>query len=595
MTEAEKNEIVGLVMNQISSQAVDFDIETEQPQANDLLTAVRQTSSGAYVGVTIKWNDVARIATELANQAATRAEQAKTNVENMKSSVEQTVTDFNALAEQKKQEVQGVYQSDLNELKGDLGDISLVNKFVPNYTKTEGAYVSQNGDITSQVNYFYSDLIEVHKDDIVKVSGAIPNWGSILSKWTAEGQFINNIKSGGGAFEYIVSDEIEYLRFSAYEKESYSIYVYIFNDNSYKVVKPVIEKTIDEYIPNTEFSQDIIGYDVNNYVGEKAGYQYFDSNLVIGNTYKIVNNASESIAFELYDSTNTSVKSYGSVGANGGTIVIKVDTEHVKLGGWSKAIANITVELLYSEDTINGRIYNLENKTMSTPSFAYLLGKTLCIGDSLTEGAYYGDNYDFIGINKYNYPYFINKMTGLELTNVGMSGSSPSSRWTFFSTYDFTPYDTFLMWWGTNGGLTDTLLEDGVIDSSGNLISDYTTYANTNTGCYCKTIGRIISQVPNAKIFIANLYTQENLEVSNSVIEKIVDLYPNNVIGMVDMKSEGKFWSGGSGAMIPNIHPLNNIHFNTVGNYYLASHWIEKINLLIESNPQKMERYVPNN
>ena len=120
MTEAEKQEIVGLVMTQISSQAVDFDIATEEPQANDLLTAVRQTSSGVYEGVTLKWNDVARIATELANQAATRAEQAKTNVENMKSSVEQTVTDFNALAEEKKQEVQGVYQNDLDELKGDL-------------------------------------------------------------------------------------------------------------------------------------------------------------------------------------------------------------------------------------------------------------------------------------------------------------------------------------------------------------------------------------------------------------------------------------------------------------------------------------------
>lgn len=80
MTEAEKQEIVGLVMTQISSQAVDFDIATEQPQANDLLTAVRQTSSGAYVGVTLKWDDVARIATELANQAATRAEQAKQSI-----------------------------------------------------------------------------------------------------------------------------------------------------------------------------------------------------------------------------------------------------------------------------------------------------------------------------------------------------------------------------------------------------------------------------------------------------------------------------------------------------------------------------------
>lgn len=80
MTEAEKNEIVGLVMTQISSQAVDFDIATEEPKANDLLTAVRETESGGYIGVTIKWDDVARIATELANQAAKRAEDAKTSI-----------------------------------------------------------------------------------------------------------------------------------------------------------------------------------------------------------------------------------------------------------------------------------------------------------------------------------------------------------------------------------------------------------------------------------------------------------------------------------------------------------------------------------
>lgn len=80
MTEAEKNEIVGLVMTEISSQAVDFDIATEEPKANDLLTAVRETESGGYRGVTLKWDDVARIATELANQAAKRAEDAKASI-----------------------------------------------------------------------------------------------------------------------------------------------------------------------------------------------------------------------------------------------------------------------------------------------------------------------------------------------------------------------------------------------------------------------------------------------------------------------------------------------------------------------------------
>ena len=92
MTEAEKQEIVGLVMTQISSQAVDFDIATEEPKSNDLLTAVRENESGGYRGVTIKWDDVARIATELANQAVKKAEQAKTDAVTAKNIAQEILT-----------------------------------------------------------------------------------------------------------------------------------------------------------------------------------------------------------------------------------------------------------------------------------------------------------------------------------------------------------------------------------------------------------------------------------------------------------------------------------------------------------------------
>ena len=141
MTEAEKQEIVGLVMTQISSQAVDFDIATEEPKANDLLTAVRETESGGYRGVTIKWDDVARIATELANQAVKKAEQAKTDAVTAKNNAQEIltgvqnkgteITNFVATSkseiETQKNEsvnaVKSVYQTDLNELKGDIGDV----------------------------------------------------------------------------------------------------------------------------------------------------------------------------------------------------------------------------------------------------------------------------------------------------------------------------------------------------------------------------------------------------------------------------------------------------------------------------------------
>lgn len=134
MTEAEKNEIVGLVMTQISSQAVDFDINTEQPQANDLLTAVRETESGGYRGVTIKWDDVARIATELANQAVKKAEQAKndavtakniaqeilTGVQNKDEEITNFVATSKSEIETQKNEsveaVQSIYRTDFNAI-----------------------------------------------------------------------------------------------------------------------------------------------------------------------------------------------------------------------------------------------------------------------------------------------------------------------------------------------------------------------------------------------------------------------------------------------------------------------------------------------
>ena len=134
MTEAEKQEIVGLVMTQISSQAVDFDIATEQPQANDLLTAVRETESGGYRGVTIKWDDVARIATELANQAVKKAEQAKndavtakniaqeilTGVQNKDEEITNFVATSKSEIETQKNEsveaVQSIYRTDFNAI-----------------------------------------------------------------------------------------------------------------------------------------------------------------------------------------------------------------------------------------------------------------------------------------------------------------------------------------------------------------------------------------------------------------------------------------------------------------------------------------------
>ena len=123
MTTEELTTIVQAVIDKINKQVIDFDVVSSTPASTDLLSAVRSQGDGTYQGVTLKWDDVANVVTREAKGYRDEAASAKTNVENMKASVEQTVSDFNTLAEEKKAEVQGVYQTDLNELKGDLSDV----------------------------------------------------------------------------------------------------------------------------------------------------------------------------------------------------------------------------------------------------------------------------------------------------------------------------------------------------------------------------------------------------------------------------------------------------------------------------------------
>ena len=218
-----------------------------------------------------------------------------------------------------------------------------------------------------------------------------------------------------------------------------------------------------------------------------------------------------------------------------------------------------------------------------------VLNSVCCIGDSLTKGAYYVNGHGGAAISQ-NFPYFFSKQSGLPVQNEGYSGSSPSSRWSYFSTYDFTPYNAFTIWWGVNGGLTDTLYDDGVIDGDGNLITAYNSYSDTNTGDYCKVIGRIIDQVPHAKIFLGTVYTSTgDKAVTNQVIEKIAALYPNNVMGVVNC-DDGTLYSIATKRLTPvYVHPDNATHFGMIGNYYLSVHWLRAIRSFIASDPGAYE------
>lgn len=143
-----------------------------------------------------------------------------------------------------------------------------------------------------------------------------------------------------------------------------------------------------------------------------------------------------------------------------------------------------------------------------------------CIGDSLTEGYHTAGD---IRQNK-SYPKFIGQLCSWETENKGMSGITSLGWWnTFKDSVDFTKFDAFMIYLGTNGGLTDTIDSDTI---SG----DYNTFAQTNTGGYCAICAKIRDVNPKAKIYIVKY---GDSKVSN-ITQKIADKYGATVLLFTD-------------------------------------------------------------
>ena len=93
-------------------------VEADKGQVETMKTSIETTKSEVE---TLKGQ--AETAQQGAEGAMDTAVAAKNSVSTMKTSVEQIVSDFNTLAAEKKAEVESVYLTDLNELKGDIGDV----------------------------------------------------------------------------------------------------------------------------------------------------------------------------------------------------------------------------------------------------------------------------------------------------------------------------------------------------------------------------------------------------------------------------------------------------------------------------------------
>lgn len=106
-------------------------------------------------------------------------------------------------------------------------------------------------------------------------------------------------------------------------------------------------------------------------------------------------------------------------------------------------------------EKIKQSILNIVN---NQKDYKYLLKvlegkKGLCVGDSLTYGVVNGSSTGAINTTK-NYPYWLTKITNLELDVIGHPGWTATQMYDGIKANDYSEYGFVLLFLGTNGGLT---------------------------------------------------------------------------------------------------------------------------------------------
>ena len=134
MTDQELKDIVSAVVAELEKSGVDFDYKAEPAEDGDLVFVIRGTAPN-YQGVTVTWKGLLDIITAQATQAKNDAETAKNTANTILEQVQSKGTEITNFVATSKTEiaatkteavnaVKSVYQTDLNELKGDLSAMS---------------------------------------------------------------------------------------------------------------------------------------------------------------------------------------------------------------------------------------------------------------------------------------------------------------------------------------------------------------------------------------------------------------------------------------------------------------------------------------
>lgn len=476
--------------------------------------------------------------------------------------------------------------------------IDSIIQFTPEWT--DGIYISRSGVETSYSGYSASQMIPIRPDIVDRItivtcanvdSTAYCFYDRYGQKIEAENIGYNN--SDVRSYELSVPEGAVSLRYSCFTNKIAKSYV-VFNLSPVNLAEYLTEF---EYAVEADLYADVtsdvaVGAYATAGTGEMAStvnesVQCAEVNVKSGETYEIKGcSVSGASLYALYKEDGTCISTFPTVTQTGYTyheevVTIPEGCTKMIVGHYLNRRAT-TVKLInftnYARDEFR-KVSQLTEDVENNKMYRYAVENVLCIGDSLTAGAYYDGEWAGASV-KQNYPYYLGRMCNCTVTNAGRSGWS-ASDWVngMIDAYNYADYDTVFIWLGTNYGCA-SMPTDSEIEAFAPVAG--VTASTANQSLYLIHIIRTIQEAnPDCLIFIGTVFaTKTSVSTNNAVIEQIAEKYGLQVVDMSDLNYKDRI----------ELHAgINNPHFGKAGNIFVANRLMNSIHSYIADDPTRAE------
>lgn len=194
-----------------------------------------------------------------------------------------------------------------------------------------------------------------------------------------------------------------------------------------------------------------------------------------------------------------------------------------------------------------------------------------CFGDSLTASVVYthdnGDGTHQVRSAYKKYPMILGQKIGATAESVATGGYNATDWWGAYASRIVEKENQLVViYLGTNGGLTQTVDTDAVGD-------DYTQYANTNTGNYCKIVKKSLDV--GAKVLLIKIHNGggDNTFITNDAIDDVATRFN---VAVVDVP----FLYDRCYHAYPDNSGINGLHYNDLGYSAFAESLIRNVGAL---------------